>query len=63
MNKSYYAHSLDGRPVSEWQLLDEHLLNVAELARTFAEEFGAGEWAYLAGLWHDIKSEQLSKGG
>ena len=54
MNKSYYAHSLDGRPVSEWQLLDEHLLNVAELARTFAEEFGAGEWAYLAGLWHDL---------
>ena len=50
----FYAHSVDGRPVSEWQLLDEHLVNVAELARRFAEEFGAGEWAYLAGLWHDL---------
>jgi len=27
-----------------------NMLNVAELVRTFAEEFGAGEWAYLAGF-------------
>ncbi len=53
----FYAHSVEGRPVSEWQLLDAHLLKVAELAQRFAEEFGADEWAYLAGLWHDIKSE------
>ena len=53
----FYAHSVDGRQVSEWQLLDEHLVNVAELARRFAEEFGAGEWAYLAGLWHDLGKE------
>ena len=54
MTEEFYAHSIDGRPVSEWQPLDEHLLNVASLARRFAEEFGAGEWAYLAGLWHDL---------
>jgi CRISPR-associated endonuclease/helicase Cas3 len=49
-----YAHTLPGRPSSEWQLLEDHLKNVADLAPSFAEPFGAGEWAFLAGLWHDI---------
>ncbi|MFO7871669.1 MAG: CRISPR-associated endonuclease Cas3'' [Kiritimatiellia bacterium] len=26
----------------------------AELAKKFAEPFGAGDWGYLAGLWHDL---------
>ncbi len=52
--KEYYAHSLPGRPREEWQRLEDHLKSVAELARSFAEPFGAGEWAYLAGLWHDL---------
>ena len=50
----YYAHSREGRPPVEWQPLDEHLKNVAEMARSFAEAFDAGDWAYLAGLWHDL---------
>jgi CRISPR-associated endonuclease/helicase Cas3 len=54
MNRKYYAHTLEGRPPSEWQPLEEHLKNVAELARRFADAFGAGDWAYLAGLWHDL---------
>ena len=54
MNKEYYAHSKEGEPPSEWQPLDEHLKNVAKMARSFAEGFGAGDWGYLAGLWHDI---------
>ena len=54
MMKKYYAHSLAGRPPSEWQPLEQHLRNVAELARGFAESFGAGDWGYLAGLWHDL---------
>jgi CRISPR-associated endonuclease/helicase Cas3 len=33
--------------------LDEHLKSVATLARSHAARFG-GEWAYLAGLWHDL---------
>jgi CRISPR-associated endonuclease/helicase Cas3 len=41
-------------PESEWQSLDEHLTEVATTARTFAEEFGAGDCAYVAGLLHDI---------
>lgn len=54
MDKKYYAHTLDGKPPSDWQPLEEHLKNVAEMARLFAEAFGAGDWGYLAGLWHDL---------
>ena len=50
----YYAHSLPGKPAAEWQVLEDHLRNVAELARQFAEPFGAAEWAYAAGIVHDI---------
>jgi len=54
MQDEYYAHSLDGKPSEDWQSLEEHLKNVAEKARTFADAFGAGNWGYLAGLWHDV---------
>jgi CRISPR-associated endonuclease/helicase Cas3 len=51
----YYAHSLEGNPDrSAWQPLEKHLRQTAELAREFASEMNAGEWGYLAGLWHDI---------
>lgn len=50
----HYAHSLEGRPVEEWQPLEEHLENVAEMAAEFAKPFGGQEWARLAGLWHDL---------
>lgn len=62
MTERFYAHSMDGRPADEWHQLDEHLKEMAELVASFAAELGCGEWGYLAGLWHDIKSEQLSKG-
>ena len=35
-------------------LLDEHLRGVATLAESFAAAFDAGDWAKLAGLWHDL---------
>ncbi len=54
MSVEYFAHSLEGRPTEEWQKLDVHLKNVADLARQFAEPFGGGAWAELEGLWHDI---------
>ncbi|MFZ3090507.1 MAG: hypothetical protein WA240_07800 [Nitrospirota bacterium] len=50
---SFYAHSIKGKPVEEWHLLDEHLKGTAELAAAFAAEFGCSEWGRLAGLWHD----------
>jgi len=54
MQKEFYAHSLEERPQKEWQKLNDHLKNVAMLARQFAEPFGGGDWAFLAGLLHDI---------
>jgi len=50
--RQYYAHSHSDYPndQSKWQKLEEHLRNVAELARTFAEPFGSGEWAWNAEL-------------
>jgi len=52
--QKFYAHSVEGKPKSEWQELEEHLRVTAELAKKFANEFGSGDWAYLAGLWHDL---------
>ena len=49
-----YAHSLPGRPQSEWQTLEEHSRNVAELAAKFAAPFGSSEAARLLGLVHDM---------
>lgn len=43
-----------GKPCREWHRLEDHLLETAKLAGAFAAEFGAGEWGYLAGLWHDL---------
>ena len=54
MAKKYYAHTLEGKSPSDWQPLKQHLENVAEMAQLFADAFDAGDWGYLAGLWHDI---------
>lgn len=50
----WYAHSLAGRPMDQWEPLEEHLRQVAALAREFAGAFGAEQWGELAGLWHDL---------
>jgi CRISPR-associated endonuclease/helicase Cas3 len=47
-----WAHSANDK--GEWHDLREHLAAVAKLARQFAEPFGAGDWAELAGWWHDL---------
>jgi hypothetical protein len=57
-SKYFYAHTKEGKPQSEWQPLEEHLKNVAEMARKFAVEFGSGDWGYLVGLWHDLRREK-----
>ncbi|CAK0761212.1 CRISPR-associated endonuclease/helicase Cas3 [Gammaproteobacteria bacterium] len=46
----FIAH-LDGDRKHE---LATHLIETAALARNFAETFGAGDWAELIGLWHDL---------
>ena len=54
MDDEFYAHSRSGKPSQDWHRLEDHLRAVAEMARAFANDFGAGEWDYLAGLWHDL---------
>ncbi len=44
-----YARGKDG----SWQLLSDHLENVAKLAAGFAKDFKASEWGRAAGLLHD----------
>jgi CRISPR-associated endonuclease/helicase Cas3 len=48
----FYAHSegADGC----WELVRDHLLEVANKAAQFALPFGAAEEAYVAGLFHDL---------
>lgn len=40
----------------EWHThsLEEHLLEVARISSEMATQFGGVEWAYMAGLWHDL---------
>ncbi len=49
-----YAHTPNDDGNGEWHFLEDHLVEVAECAKTFAEKFGAGDLAYWAGLWHDL---------
>lgn len=54
MPPTFFAHSLQGQPESDWEDLETHLQQVASLAAGFAMPFGASEAAHLAGLWHDL---------
>ena len=48
----YYAHRKEES--GEFQLLQDHLRETAELARKFAAAFAADEQAYRCGMLHDI---------
>ena len=50
----YYAHTTDDPDKHDWQLLRNHLQNVADIASQFADTFGAGDLAYAGGILHDI---------
>ena len=54
------AHIQLDPATGDWrvQSLGDHLEGTAQLAREFASPFGGSEWAYLAGLWHDIGKAQ-----
>jgi CRISPR-associated endonuclease/helicase Cas3 len=49
---SYFAHSANS--LGAWHHLPKHLQDVAHQARRFAAPFGAGEFGYWSGLWHDL---------
>lgn len=60
-NRPFKATSIPPAPVAhtpneagEWDLLADHLLNVARRAGAFGAIFGAEALAYLLGLWHDL---------
>ena len=50
----HFAHTRPGTPPDRWQPLEEHLVQVSELAAGFAAALDAREWGRLAGLWHDL---------
>ncbi len=51
----YIAHvKSSGDSDFKIHFLMDHLAKVADRASSFAKEFGAQEWARLAGLWHDL---------
>jgi CRISPR-associated endonuclease/helicase Cas3 len=49
---SFFAHSANS--AGKRHDLLKHLFDVADRARAFAAKFGAGEFGYWAGLWHDL---------
>ncbi|WP_320056009.1 CRISPR-associated helicase Cas3' [Desulfuromonas thiophila] len=49
----FYAHSGECPDKSDWQTLEEHLQEVARLAKEFAGVFGCGEWGENGGVLHD----------
>ena len=54
MARYCYAHTLPGRVEEEWQDLREHLEGVSKRAAANGAYFHAGDWARVAGLWHDL---------
>ena len=55
MPARFFGHTKPGSPdQADWEPLEDHLGNVAARARDFGSAFGAADWAYLGGLWHDL---------
>ncbi|MDU4959123.1 MAG: CRISPR-associated helicase Cas3' [Sporomusaceae bacterium] len=56
----FYAHTKEAvktgktLPKEEWQLLNDHLAAVADLAADRANKFGAGKIGWILGLTHDL---------
>lgn len=50
----YLAHVRQDGEVFIPHDLDEHLRGVGQRAEECAREFGGGDWAQVAGLWHDL---------
>jgi len=50
----YYAHSTNSLDKSDWQSLEDHLLEVAQLSSKFAKIYGVEKCGWVAGLLHDL---------
>ncbi|PTA66623.1 CRISPR-associated helicase/endonuclease Cas3 [Deinococcus arcticus] len=51
---NYWAHTPSEGSGGKPHDLKTHLLDTAQRARNYAEVFGAGNLAYLLGIWHDL---------
>jgi CRISPR-associated endonuclease/helicase Cas3 len=52
----FYAHTLENRVEAEWELMNDHEKNVAQLCRSFLARIDPelGDCGELLGLWHDL---------
>ena len=52
----FYAHSLDNRPESDWETMQQHEDRVAERCATFLARIHPSlePWGQLLGRWHDL---------
>jgi CRISPR-associated endonuclease Cas3-HD len=50
---NFYAHSPNDNGNGRWEPYKEHASDVANKAKMFADKFGCGDEAYLAGWYHD----------
>jgi CRISPR-associated endonuclease/helicase Cas3 len=54
-SQRHYAHSLPPpHAIKDWETLEKHLADVADLAGEFCDAFGAKEWGIALGRWHDL---------
>jgi len=49
-----FAHSLQNQPQNDWEILEDHLQDVALLTAEFAASFSAAPWGRILGQWHDL---------
>lgn len=54
MKPLFAAHTPPKQKPDSWHDLKEHLTDVADGTKRFAEKLAAGELGYYAGLWHDL---------
>jgi len=52
--REFYAHTLAGKPKTDWEPLARHLEEVGASASAFADAFGGGAWAGIIGRCHDL---------
>lgn len=57
---TYYAHSTENTDKSDWQKLDKHLIETADLVALYSKEFCEEAFAKNIGLLHDIGKYQNS---
>jgi len=53
-NRLFYAHHVPDAEQNKWQLLSNHLQNVARYAKQLGSDAGVSQFASIAGFFHDL---------